>query len=322
MLSRLKSNSDPNLLVGFDKADDAGVYRVGPELALVQTVDLITPVCDDPYLFGQVAAANSLSDVYAMGGKPLTALNICCFPGSGVPDGVFEQILRGGHDKILEAGATLAGGHTVKDQELKYGLSVTGTIHPDRILTNSAARPGDVLVLTKPIGTGVMITAAKKQIVPPERFVKVVQYMARLNDTAAEAALAHRAHACTDITGFGLAGHALEVAKGSRVGVRLRDAALPYYPESLELIERGVKTGVTESNRTLAGESIRFIGEIPETRRWLYFDPQTSGGLLISVPADEGDALVADLRARGVPEAVLVGDVFAADPPVLEVVSR
>ena len=319
MLSHLERGDNPDLLVGFETADDAGVFRVGEKLALVQTVDIITPVCDDPYLFGQVAAANSLSDVYAMGGRPLTALNICCFPSTGVPDGVYGKILLGGHDKTREAGATLVGGHTVNDRELKYGLAVTGTIDPDRILRNADARHGDALVLTKPIGTGVMIGAARKEMVAPSTFAVVVGQMARLNATAAELALEHGAHACTDITGFGLAGHTLEVARASRVGIRLRYAALPRYEESLDLIARGVTTAMTESNRILAGESIRFTADLSEPQRWLFFDPQTSGGLLISLPAARAEELVSALHARGVTDAAIVGEVFASDDPVLEV---
>jgi selenide,water dikinase len=318
ILANLKGAVDPNLLVGFDTADDAGVYRVRDDLALVQTVDLITPVCDDPYRFGMVAAANSLSDVYAMGGRPLTVLNICCFPGTGVPEGVFAQILQGGLDKAREAGAALVGGHTVRDQELKYGLSVTGTIDPRRILRNSGARPGDLLVLTKPVGTGVMITGFKKGLVTAEQFEEVLAQMERLSAAAAELALAHDADACTDITGFGLAGHALEVARASGAGIRLRYAAIPRYEQSLDLIEKGVKTGVTESNRTMAAE-IRFVDGLSEAQQWLFFDPQTSGGLLISVPAPRAKALVAALDARGIGAAAVVGEVFASDRPVLEV---
>jgi selenide, water dikinase len=320
LLTHFARPDDPDLLVGFDTADDAGVYRVRDDLALVQTVDLITPVCDDPYRFGAVAAANALSDVYAMGGRPLTALNICCFPATGVPDGVFERILRGGWDKTREAGAVVVGGHTVRDQELKYGLAVTGTIDPARILRNTTAKPGDALVLTKPIGTGVMIQGSRKDLVPPERFERVVDRMARLNDVASELALSHGAHAATDVTGFGLAGHALEVARSSRVGIRVRAAALPCYEESLDLIARGVKTGVTESNRTLAGGDISFAGGIDEKMRGLFFDPQTSGGLLISLPAVRAGALVGALKARGVTEAAEVGEVFASPSAVLEVV--
>lgn len=321
ILSHLSTRVNPDLLVGFDTSDDAGVYRVRENLALVQTVDLITPVCDDPYRFGQVAAANALSDVYAMGGQPLTVLNICCFPASGVPDGVFQKILQGGNDKSIEAGATLVGGHTVRDQELKYGLSVTGTIDPNRILRNSGARPGDVLVLTKPVGTGVMIAGAKKGIVSPEEFDEVLDQMTRLNDTAAALALAHDADACTDITGFGLACHVLEMARASRVGIRLSFASIPRYEKSFELIDVGTTTGVTESNRTMTDGSVAFPAGMTKTRQTLFFDPQTSGGLLISVPADKGESLVSALRAKGVVAAALVGEVLSAARPNLEIVA-
>ena len=321
ILSHLTTRENPDLLVGFDTADDAGVYRVSENLALVQTVDLITPVCDDPYRFGQVAAANALSDVYAMGGQPLTVLNICCFPGSGVPEGVFQKILQGGNDKAIEAGATLVGGHTVRDQELKYGLSVTGTINPLRILRNSGARPGDLLVLTKPVGTGVMIAGAKKGTVSQEEFEAVLDQMTRLNDTSSTLALSHNADSCTDITGFGLACHVLEMARASGVGIRLRYASIPRYERSLALIDQGITTGVTESNRKMAAGELSFSGGLTTAQEGLFFDPQTSGGLLISVSADKGPSLVSALHAKGVVSAALVGEVFASDRPRLEVVS-
>lgn len=319
LLHNLTTKPDPNLIVGFDTADDAGVYRVREDLALVQTVDFITPVCDDPYLYGQVAAANSLSDVYAMGGRPLTVMNICCFPPRGVPTEVYAKILEGGLSKTVEAGAALVGGHTVKDEELKYGLSVTGTVHPERVLKNAGAKSGDALVLTKPIGTGVMITGSKRGVVPGETFRKALDYMARLNDVAAELATAHGATGCTDITGFGFAGHALEVAMASRVGLRVRFAALPRYEESLRLIEQGVKTGVTDSNRALVGDRIRFVDGLAENERWLLFDPQTSGGLLISLPAARAEALLRDLLARGQADSRIVGEGFETREPVLEI---
>ena len=319
-MAKLPRFPNANVLVGFDTSDDAGVYKVREDLALVQTVDFITPVCDDPYLFGQVAAANSLSDVYAMGGKPLTAMNVCCFPPRGVPVEVYGRILEGGLAKTIEAGATLVGGHTVKDEELKYGLSVTGTVHPLKVLKNGGAKPGDVLILTKPVGTGVMVTASKRGVLPYETFKKALDYMARLNNVAGELASAHGATSCTDITGFGLAGHVLEMAKGSRAGMRLRFKDLPIYPESLTLIEQGIKTGVTDSNRALAGEAVRFAAGLSETQKWLFFDPQTSGGLMISLPAGAADALLKDLLARGQSDSRIVGEVFASPSPLLEVV--
>ena len=321
ILSRLRMDANPDLLVGFETSDDAGVYRVRENLALVQTVDLITPVCDDPYRFGQVAAANALSDVYAMGGQPLTVLNICCFPGTGVPEGVFQKILQGGLDKAVESGATLVGGHTVRDQELKYGLSVTGTIDPARILRNSGAGDGDALVLTKPVGTGVMIAGAKKGIVSRQEFEDVLDQMVALNATASTLALSHDAHACTDITGFGLACHALEVARASGAGIRLRYSSIPRYEASLGLIDAGITTGVTESNRKMTDGNLRFTGGLTSAQEGLFFDPQTSGGLLIAVAQDKGAALVSALHAKGVAAAALVGEVFAADRPVIEIVS-
>jgi len=320
LLKSLKRVDEPNLLVGFDTADDAGVYKLRADLALVQTVDLITPVCDDPFIFGQIAAANSLSDVYAMGGKPLTVMNVCCFPAKGIPPGVFEKILAGGHEKTVEAGAVLVGGHTVKDEELKFGLSVTGTIHPEKVLRNSTARPGQALVLTKPLGTGVMITGSKRGIVPWKEFERVLFNMARLNAEAGALASEHDAGACTDITGFGLAGHGIEMARGCGAGLRFHFSALPHYPHSLALIEQGVKTGVTASNRAMVGNAVRFDGAITEAQQWLLFDPQTSGGLLVALDSSRADSLVRALAERGEPEARIVGEVFESPQPAIEVV--
>jgi len=316
LLSAFKGSDNPDLIVGFDTSDDAGVYRIGESLALVQTVDLITPVCDDPYVFGQVAAANALSDVYAMGGRPLTALNICCFPGSGVPDGVFGGILSGARDKVREAGATIVGGHTVKDAELKYGLAVTGTIDPSRILRNASARPGDALVLTKPIGTGVIINAARKDRAPLDLFHRALERMARLNAAAAAAALDAGARACTDITGFGLAGHALEMARASGVGIRLRFESIPRYQGSIDLIEAGVGTAMTGPNRDMAGDLVRFPADLPDAHRTLLFDPQTSGGLLIALPAGRAAGLLEALHRADAPDASVVGEVMAGAPGI------
>ncbi len=319
LLKHLERPANPDVLVGFETSDDAGVFRLSDDLALVQTVDFITPVSDDPWAFGQIAAANSLSDVYAMGGRPLTALNICCFPPSGVPPEVYAKILEGSLAKIVEAGASLLGGHTVKDEELKYGLSVTGVVHPTRVLRNSTARPGDALVLTKPIGTGVLITGARRGVVGSDVLARAMDRMAKLNRNASEAALTHSATACTDITGFGLAGHALEVARGSGVGIRFRLGDVPCYPESLDLIAQGIRTGVTRSNRDLVGDAIRFSGGIDETRQWLMFDPQTSGGLLISLPAANAKALLEELHRRGETDSRIVGEVTASPDPAITV---
>ena len=315
------AKTDPNLLVGFETGDDAGVYRLSDEVALVQTVDYITPVVDDPFLYGQVAAANSISDVYAMGGRPLTAMNLCNFPARNIDKASLRKILEGGFSKIKEAGATLVGGHTVRDDELKYGLSVTGLIHPKRILTNAAARPGDHLVLTKPIGTGVIITGFRRGLASDELLMRAVDWMAALNRVACETMLEFDPHACTDVTGFGLSGHALGMAKGSNVRMRIRFKDVPRYEESLELIGQGVATSVTASNMQAAGDYLTFSGNFTDEERWLIVDPQTSGGLLVSLPADQAPTLVARLHERGNRVAAVVGEVVPADGrPGLEIV--
>jgi selenide,water dikinase len=315
------AKKDPNLIVGFETGDDAGVYRLTDDLALVQTVDYITPVVDDPYLFGQVAAANSISDVYAMGGRPLTAMNLCNFPPRGIDKQSLRRILEGGYSKIQESGATLVGGHTVRDDELKYGLSVTGLIHPRHVKTNVGARPGDHLVLTKPIGTGVIITGYRRGLVSDELLERAVTWMATLNRTACETMLEFDTHACTDITGFGLSGHALGMARGSGVRMKIRFKDLPIYPESLDLIAQGVATSVTASNLQMAQDHLTFSGDFAEEESWLIVDPQTSGGLLISLPAEQAPALVARLRASGNTAAAVVGEVLPPDgKPGLELV--
>lgn len=315
ILKAVYFQKDENLLVGMDTYDDAGVYKITDDLALVQTADYVTPVVDDPYMFGQVAAANSLSDIYAMGGRPLTAINLCNFPAKGVEKKVLEAIIRGGYDKIQEAGATLVGGHTVKDDELKYGLSVTGLIHPDKIVRNSTAKPGDVLILTKPIGTGVLITGYKAGVVPEEVMSRVVAHMAALNDVACAAMLEVGVNACTDITGFGLGGHGLEMAVGSRVLMVIHLSAVPYYPESLSLMERGAKTGNTFANWELTRGKLQFEDGINPHEEMLFYDPQTSGGLLISVPGDRADRLLKMLRERGIEQAIIIGEVEELKEP-------
>ncbi len=316
----LEPVGDPNVLVGFGTADDAGVYRLDGGRALVQTVDFITPVVDDPEVFGQIAAANALSDVYAMGGVPLTALNICCFPAKGLDRSVLAAILRGGAEKVREAGAALVGGHTVQDDELKYGLSVTGLVDPARIIRNSSARPGDALVLTKPIGTGAIISAYRERKVSDSTLRAALSEMTRLNAAASRLMLEYGATACTDITGFGILGHALEMAQGSGVGIRLDSQAIPRYDESLELIRNGVGTRTTRCNLRLARPHLNIAGEIPEEVLTLLADPQTSGGLLIALPAERAEALVAAARAAGEAHAARVGEVFSTSPPVLEIV--
>ena len=308
------------MLVGLKTSDDAGVFKLTEEIALVQTVDIITPISDDPYVFGQVAAANSLSDVYAMGGRPITALNLCCFPGSGIGNEVLEAILRGGLDKLKEAGAALIGGHTVKDDELKYGLSVTGIVHPRKYVANSGARPGDHLVLTKPIGTGVIIGAARSGKLSKEVLDRTIQDMVRLNKSACEAMLQFEVHACTDITGFGLAGHLLEVAKASHVGIIIDFASLPHYPEALELIRTGATTRMTPLNRQLVTGFFKCDPEVRPEEEALCYDPQTSGGLLISLPQSQGKLLLEELHEQGMTQAAIIGEVFASPEPALRLV--
>ena len=315
------AKSDPNLLVGFETGDDAGVYRLTDDIALVQTVDYITPVVDDPYRFGQVAAANSISDIYAMGGRPLTAMNLCNFPARGIDRDDLRRIMEGGYNKIVEAGATLVGGHTVRDDELKFGLSVTGIIHPGRILTNTGARPGDHLVLTKPIGTGVVITGHRRGLVTDELLDRAVAWMATLNKDACETMLEFEPHACTDVTGFGLSGHAIGIAKGSNVRLRMRFSDIPKYEESLDLIGQGVATSVTASNLQVTRGHLTFSGRFPEEHTWLIVDPQTSGGLLISLPPEQATELVKRLRAKGNDSAAVIGEVLpAGGSPGLEIV--
>ncbi len=314
ILKHLKAeqNLDPNLLVGLETSDDAGVYKISPEMALVQTVDFITPACDDPFLFGQIAAANSLSDVYAMGGRPLTAMNLCCFPQEDVDPTIFSDILRGGLSKIRESGAVLAGGHTVKDQELKYGLSVTGLVHPDRILRNSSSKSGDKLVLTKKIGTGVIITGAKNDIITATVAEEAFQNMATLNKTACEVMIEAGVHACTDVSGFGLAGHLCEMALGSGMRINLNLLAVPVYPVSIELFGRGLRTGVTLSNKQASAACVQLQQEFPKEKEMILYDPQTSGPLVISVSPEKADSLVAELKKRGVRDAAIIGDVEAS----------
>jgi selenide, water dikinase len=317
----LDAEGDPNLLVGFATSDDAGVYLLQGNLALVQTVDFITPVVDDPEAFGQVAAANALSDVYAMGGRPLTALNICCFPGRGIERSLLAGILRGGASKVREAGAALVGGHTVQDSELKYGLSVTGVVDSRRVVRNSTALAGDALVLTKPLGTGVIVSAYRDRRVTEATLKDALAAMCRLNDSACRLMLEHQARACTDVTGFGFLGHALEMAEGSGVGLRIRMEAVPRYEESLALIRKGVGTAMTRCNLKLARERIRITGSLPEDHLTLLADPQTSGGLLMAVPEERSEPLVAALRRGGDLLAARIGEAFVSPAPVLEILA-
>lgn len=300
--------------------DDAAIYKITEEMALVITADYITPITDDPYWFGAVAAANSISDVYAMGGRPITALNLCNFPAEGVEIETLGRILQGGLDKIHESGALLVGGHTVRDEELKYGLSVNGVVHPKKFTPNSGAKAGDRFILTKPIGTGVHITGSRKGIVRPDQMQPVVETMATLNKVACETMMEFDCRGATDITGFGLSGHSLGMARASKLGIRFFFDAVPRFPATLDLITLGVRTGVTGSNAKMAAGSVRFDGEFTDVEKALFWDPQTSGGLLIAIRAEDADALLRKLHERGVKDARIVGEAFAADAPGLEVV--
>lgn len=307
MLCRLKKPTDPNLLVGIETADDAGVYKLNETTALIQTVDFFTPIVDDPYMFGQIAAANSLSDVYAMGGKPLTVMNIVAFPMCKLSPEVLLRILEGGQDKVSEAGAVIVGGHTVDDDEPKYGLSVTGLCHPAKVLTNANAQTGDLLLLTKPIGTGVLATAARAEMFSAG-VAAAADSMAALNRKAAEVMAQYNVNACTDITGFGLLGHIYEMTAGSKVSVEIEAANVPLLPEAAEAAAMGLVPGGAYDNRNYL-TSVSFDNAVPENLQDLFFDPQTSGGLLMSVPEREAYNLLTDLRQAGIREAAIIGRV-------------
>ena len=306
--------------MGFDTSDDAAVYRLSPEIALISTVDYITPPVNDPYWFGQIAAANSLSDVYAMGGKPLTALNLVMFPSKKLDMSLLKEILRGGSDKVLEADASLAGGHSIDDNEPKYGLAVTGSIHPERVLTNCGARPGDSLVLTKPLGTGVLFNANRSGKLPYPELEAILPRVAALNRQAIEVALNFALHACTDVTGFGILGHSLELAKGSKVRIDLFYDRLPFYPNALQMYRKGENTGSNKANRKLVAGYVEIEGSRSTEQQELLFDPQTSGGLLIAVAAAQADDLIAALKKEGIDAATRVGEVVAADRPHIRVI--
>jgi selenide,water dikinase len=296
------------------------VYRLAPDLAVISTVDFITPPVDDPYWFGQIAAANSLSDVYAMGGKPLTALSLVMFPSKKLDMGLLKEILRGGNDKVMEAGAAMSGGHSVDDNEPKYGLAVTGIVHPKRILTNCGAQEGDALILTKPLGTGVLFNASRSGKLPYRELEAILPQVAALNRRAIEVALNFDVHACTDVTGFGIMGHMLELARGSGVQIDLSYKELPFYPNALHMYQKGETTGSNKSNRRLAEGFWGSEAKTSVSKEELLFDPQTSGGLLLSVPHAQVEQITAALRKAEVETAARVGEVVATDRPFVRVV--
>jgi selenide,water dikinase len=304
----------------MEHAEDAGVYRLRDDLAIIQTVDFFTPIVDDPYTFGQIAVTNALSDIYAMGGRPITAMNIVCFPIRTMDVKILREILRGGLDQMREAGVLLIGGHSVEDNEPKYGLSVTGVIHPDRILFNNGAKPGDRLVLTKPLGTGIVSTALKAGLADAALVARSVSAMTTLNRKAAEL-MAQTAdiHACTDVTGFGFLGHALEMAEGSGVGMRIDASSVPFFPEIRSFVEEGIVPGGLIRNRKFREKQID-VG--PDCANWLIdilFDPQTAGGLLIALPPDAAKSLLNRMHATGIDEAAIVGEVTPAPRGIIRV---
>jgi len=295
----------------MESLDDAGVYKLSDDLAIIQTVDFFTPIVDDPYDFGQIAVANALSDVYAMGGKPLTAMNIVCFPTKKLDISILKDILKGGIDKMKEAGVTLVGGHSIDDAELKYGLSVTGAVHPERLVTNAGAKAGDKLILTKPLGTGIISTALKAGKASKETAAKMTKYMATLNKKASELMQEAGVHACTDITGFGLIGHACQLAQKSRVGIKINSIAVPVFTEVEEFARAGLCPGGLHRNREFYGKMVELSKQMPDYIQDILFDPQTSGGLLISLSPEVADPLVKKLHKAGIKDAVIVGEVIS-----------
>jgi selenide,water dikinase len=325
VLKRLPRQIDPNLLVGFETSDDAAVYRLTDDLAIVQTVDFFTPIVDDPAQFGQVAAANSLSDVYAMGGRPISALTIVAFPASGAPE-ILEDILRGGLAKMSEAKCTVVGGHSIRDDELKFGYAVTGVIHPEKVWKNVGARPGDVLLFTKPLGTGVISTALKQGLAEEAWVAAATSSMTRLNRDAADALHEVEAaskskrpvHAVTDVTGFGLLGHAREMAIGSGVSMKIDHRQIAYLPGAIEAARGHFFSGGMKNNRDFCESCVNFAGDVSEEFRALFFDPQTSGGLLVAIAPESADSALAALERYSVP-ARAIGEIIPRRSPLIEI---
>jgi len=319
VLSRVDLGTHPDLLVGIATGDDAGVFRLSDDLAIVNTVDFFTPVVDDPFSYGQIAAANALSDVYAMGGTPRTALNIVAWPQSGMPPEMLVEILRGGVEKAREAGCVVVGGHSVADEEIKYGMAVTGVIDPRRIIRNVGVKAGDVLLLSKPLGTGILMTAFKRDSLPVEYYDAAVRWMSELNAATARAMLAYDVHAATDITGYGLAGHGSKMANGSGVSLRIEESDLPVLPGSLELCAAGMIPGGGTRNRAFYAPLVKIAEEVSDEIGELVFDPQTSGGLLIALGERDAVALLADLQRAGNTDAQIIGRATARGDYAIEI---
>ena len=304
----------------METSDDAGVFRLRDDLAIVNTVDFFTPVVDDPYTYGLISATNSLSDVYAMGGEPKTAMNIVCFPQSGLEKEILAEILRGGGDKATEAGVAVVGGHSVADDEIKYGMAVTGIIDPRKIFRNVGAQEGDVIVLTKPLGTGILTTALKRGHLSEEEYGAAVVSMSTLNVKAAQVMQRYTVHACTDVTGFSLMGHSCEMAMGSNLTLRLRSNSLPILPGALRLSLEGYITGGCKRNRTYLADKVQVAALVPQDHNEVAFDPQTSGGLLIAVPASEAPKLTRELLDEGVLSAAVIGEAVASTGAWVELI--
>jgi selenide,water dikinase len=303
----------------MESLDNAGVYKLTNELAIIQTVDFFTPIVDDPYMFGQIAVANALSDVYAMGGKPLTAMNIVCFPSKSLDISVLKDILRGGVDKMVEAKVVLLGGHSIDDTELKYGLSVTGTIHPKRLVTNSGARARDKLILTKPLGIGIISTALKAGVVSKKTVTKLTKSMAKLNDKASELMQEIGVHACTDITGFGFLGHTVQLAQNSQIGININVTSIPFFPEAGEFAKQELSPAGLDRNREFYSPSVKIARKVPTHIKDILYDPQTSGGLLISLSPRKAELLLDRLHQAGIEDATIVGEVVSEPSGVVTV---
>lgn len=295
LLEGFNVHTDPNLLVGYDRSDDASVYKINEELAMVQTLDFFPPIADDPYIYGAIAATNALSDIYAMGGEPKLAQNIMAVPAD-MPHETIQEILRGGYDKVFEAGALITGGHSILDEEPKYGLAVTGFIHPNRVITNSGAQPGDILLFTKPLGIGVLTSAMKAEMVSEETKKFAYELMMTLNKSARDAMVKYRVHACTDVTGFGMLGHLLEMAQGSNVEIDLNTSDISFIPEAIEFAKMGILPAGMYRNRSFAEEWVE-CGSLETAFQDLLYDPQTAGGLVIAVAAEDADTLFKELHS-------------------------
>ncbi|NOZ24138.1 MAG: selenide, water dikinase SelD [Planctomycetes bacterium] len=301
------------VLVGLETGDDAGVYQLRDDLAVVQTVDFFPPMVDDPYTFGQIAAANALSDVYAMGGRPITALNLAEFPADKLDKSVLLRILQGGCDKVMEAGATVVGGHTIRDETLKYGLAVTGVIHPKDVLTNAGARPGDRVILTKPLGIGLIMSGSRAEMAEPSAVQTALDVMTTLNKAASEVVLRVGANSCTDVTGFGLIGHAVEMAEGSGAGLVIDSASVPVIDTATMLADMGLMPEGSHANRSVFGDRVTMSKDVPQGLQDVLFDAQTSGGLLISVPRNLAERMVEELRGAGVADARVIGEATSSE---------